>query len=69
MPRVLQCLDPVPASDGSCATQAWVELPTWVDSFPTVDQANQVGAVFFVSLVTLGVAKKLLFPNQEKELQ
>lgn len=25
MPRVLTCLDPVPASDGTCADQAWVD--------------------------------------------
>lgn len=27
MPRVLVCLDEVPAADGTCATTAWVEQP------------------------------------------
>lgn len=27
MARVLTCLDPVPAGDGSCAETAWVEQP------------------------------------------
>lgn len=28
MPRVLVCLDEVPAPDGSCALQAWQDAPT-----------------------------------------
>lgn len=27
MPRVLVCLDEVPASDGSCVNEAWQEVP------------------------------------------
>lgn len=28
MPRVLVCLDDVPATDGSCAVEAWQEVPS-----------------------------------------
>lgn len=28
MPRVLVCVDEVPASNGSCAVQAWQEVPS-----------------------------------------
>lgn len=53
MPRVLVCLDPTPAQDGSCQLQAWVEQPSIADMLPTVDQANIVGPAFVLGLCTL----------------
>ncbi|XQA67119.1 hypothetical protein ACM9XC_07230 [Xanthomonas sacchari] len=69
MARVLTCIDPTPAQDGTCAQTAWVDEPTWVHMLPTVDQANQVGAAIFTSVMVVAVAKRLLFPPQERDLQ
>ena len=67
--RVLACLDPVPAQDGSCAQAAYIDLPSWVDYLPTVDQANEVGMVFFISLMTLAAARRLLVDSSKENLQ
>lgn len=69
MARVLTCLDAIPAPDGSCADARYVEQSTWVDYLPTVEQANEIGAAVFTSLMILAVARKLLFPPTERELR
>jgi hypothetical protein len=51
--RLLVCIDPVPAADGSCAQTAFIEQPTFVDYLPTVDQAQAVGFAFFASIAVL----------------
>lgn len=66
-PRVLTCIDAVPASDGSCAQQAWLEQPAWIDYLPTVDQANTVGGAMFAATCIMVAAKRLLFPNHKNE--
>lgn len=65
MPRVLTCIDAVPAVDGSCAQQAWLEQPSWVDQLPTVEEANDIGMLFFFSLVAIAAAKRLFKPPKE----
>jgi len=65
--RYLVCLDAQPAADGSCAQTAFVEVAGWRDVLPTVDQANDVGLVFFTSLVTLAAFKSLLQPPRSKD--
>lgn len=62
--RVLVCTDPTPASDGSCAATAWLEVPTWTDSLPTVDQAQAVGFSVFAAICIIG-AMRLLLPPKE----
>lgn len=62
-PRVLTCIDAVPAPDGSCAQQAWLEQPAWVDYLPTVDQANAVGFATFVAVCTVVAFKRLLIKS------
>lgn len=69
MARVLTCIDPVPSQDGSCAQTAWLDQSSWVDMLPTVAQANEVGAAFFVSVMSVAVAKRLLFPPEEREIR
>lgn len=65
MARVLTCIDPLPAQDGSCAHQAWVEQGSIVQYLPTNEQAVEVGGVFFVSLFTLAAAKRILKPQKD----
>ncbi len=64
MPRVLVCLDEVPAQDGSCALQAWVEQSTFADYLPTHEQANSVGIAFFGALVLVAFAVRSLKPQR-----
>lgn len=66
-PRVLTCIDAVPASDGSCAQQAWIEQPSWVDYLPTVDEANTVGGAMFAACCVMVAFKRLVFPKQQSE--
>ena len=66
--RVLACIDPVPAPDGTCAQAAFIEQPSWIDYLPTVEQANEIGVAVFTSLMILAVARKLLFPPEAKEI-
>jgi|GEM_PF-2079905 hypothetical protein len=69
MARVLTCIDPVPAQDGTCTQTAWLDQSSWVDMLPTVAQANEVGAAIFTSVMTIAVAKRLLFPPEEREIR
>lgn len=50
---------------GVCSAEIWVDAPSMLPAFPTVDQAQTVGGVFFVSLITLAVMKRLLKPPRE----
>jgi len=59
--RVLTCIDPTPAEDGSCAQQAWIEQG-FTQYLPTTEQAVEVGGAFFVSLLTLRAAILFLKP-------
>lgn len=66
-PRVLVCLDAVPAQDGSCALEAWMEQPAWVDYLPTVEQANTVGGAIFAAVCVVVAVKRLIFPKSTNE--
>lgn len=61
--RVLICIDPAPAQDGSCTNSAWVEQPTLADYLPTVAQGNELGFAFFASLFLAFAAARLLKPQ------
>lgn len=64
MARVLTCIDPTPAQDGSCTQHAWIEQG-FTQYLPTTEQAVEVGGAFFVSLLTLAAAKRILKPPKE----
>ena len=66
MARVLTCIDPVPAQDGSCAQSAWLDQPSWVDAMPTAEQAHVVGAAFAGGLILLAVMR-LLIPKERDD--
>ncbi|KAB7775660.1 hypothetical protein [Xanthomonas sp. LMG 12460] len=67
MARVLTCIDPAPAQDGTCAQTAWVDQSDWTTPLPTIEQAAAVGSAYFIGLMTLAVAKALLFPKTTEE--
>lgn len=56
MPRVLVCLDEVPAPDGTCALQAWQEAPT---ALPTLDvgTASEIGMALLWCVAGLAALK------------
>jgi len=63
--RVLACLDPVPAADGSCNQQAWIEQPTLIPKL-TLEQAQRIGDAMLLALIPV-VAIKLFFnPNRHR---
>lgn len=62
--RVLACIDPVPAPDGSCAAQAWVEQAAIADFLPSVSEANEVGFAFASSLIIVAAAKRFFKPQR-----
>ncbi len=52
MARVLTCMDEVPAQDGSCTTQAWVEQPAVVEPLSLAD-AQLIGQSALIAWVTV----------------
>lgn len=52
---------------GECTAEVWVRVPSLADMLPTVEEAQSVGAAFFVSLLILAVMKRLLKPQRETE--
>lgn len=66
MARVLSCVDPVPASDGTCQTTAWIEQAGIADMMPTVEEGNTVGMAIFTAFVMLGMFR-LLKPKKGDE--
>lgn len=64
MPRYLVCIDPTPATDGSCQTTAWVDVGGIKQYLPTTAQATELGSIFMVSLLTLAAAKRILKPQK-----
>ena len=51
MPRALVCLDEIPAGDGSCANQAWIEIPT-LEPLSLAD-AQTIGQSALLAWVTI----------------
>lgn len=68
MARILTCVT-YDESAKQCTHEVWVEESDWTHYLPTVEQANVVGAAMFVSVMTVAVAKRLLFPPAEREIQ
>ncbi|WP_115562131.1 hypothetical protein [Xanthomonas arboricola] len=68
MARVLTCVT-FDQGTGQCTQEVWLEQSDWTHYLPTVDQANEVGAAFFTSVMIVAVAKRLLFPPEERELK
>ena len=66
MAKVLQCIH-WDANTETCTTEAWVDEADWTTFLPTVEQATLVGSAYFVGLMTLAVARGLLFPNDKEE--
>lgn len=67
MARVLTCVDPVPAQDGSCTTSVWLEQPSWTDMLPTVEQANIVGPAIAAGLILIAAMRLIIPKNGEDE--
>lgn len=68
MARVLTCVTYEEAT-GQCTKEVWLEQSDWTHYLPTVEQANVVGATFFTSVMIVAVAKRLLFPPEEREIR
>lgn len=68
MARVLTCVT-YDTSSNQCTQQVWLEQSDWTHFLPTVEQANVVGASFFTSVMIVAVAKRLLFPTEEREIK
>lgn len=56
--RTLVCLDPRPATDGSCAETAWIEQTSIADLFqlPSAQEASAVFAACFGLVLAMNVA-------------
>ena len=65
--RVLVCLDPTPAEDGTCANSAFVEQTTMADYMPTREDANLVGMSIFGAVLTVVAIAYILNPSNERE--
>lgn len=64
--KYLACADEsLDTETGVCSAEVWVESPSLLPPLPTVDQAQTVGGLLFVSLVILAVTKRLLKPSRE----
>ena len=59
MPRILACVDPVPASDGTCQQTVWIDQGGIADMLPTVEEGNTVGMAIFGAFVMLGIFRIL----------
>jgi hypothetical protein len=68
MARVLTCVTYDEATD-HCSKEVWLEQSDWTHYLPSVEQANEVGAAFFTSVMIVAVAKRLLFPPEEREIR
>ncbi len=68
MARVLTCVTYHEATD-QCTKEVWLEQSDWTHYLPSVEQANEVGALVFTSVMALAVAKRLLFPPEEREIR
>lgn len=63
--RVLTCTD-YDETAQQCVTEAWVEqVSPFMAAMPTIEQANEVGAAIFTSLLFLAVVKHLTKPPRE----
>ncbi|MGJ7901013.1 hypothetical protein [Lysobacter sp. 1R34A] len=62
MPRVLTCIDPAPAADGTCQQTAWIDQGGIADMLPTHEQANAVGFAFFSTLVVVAFVARTFKP-------
>lgn len=63
MARTLVCLDPVPASDGSCAESAWLEQPSLLPPM-TVEQATDIAATALLAFAAV-MAVKVAFRKSQ----
>ncbi|WP_414616573.1 hypothetical protein [Stenotrophomonas muris] len=68
MARVLTCVTYDEAAK-QCTSEVWLEQSDWTHYLPTVEQANVVGAAFFTSVMIVAVARRLLFPPEEREIR
>lgn len=57
--RILACMDETPASDGTCAVQAWVEQPSLLPPM-TTDEATEIGTAALVAFVAVMVVKVVM---------
>ena len=59
MPRVLVCMDEVPAPDGSCAVSAWQEQPATLPPDLTVEQVQAIAPHLAVLLAVAWVWRQI----------
>lgn len=63
MARVLTCIDPVPASDGSCAEAVYLEQPSFLPPM-TVQDARDISTAVLTALVAV-MAVKVAFRKSQ----
>lgn len=61
--RVLTCLDPVPAEDGTCAQAAYIELPSVLPPL-TVEEAEDIAGALLLALAAV-MAVKVAFRKSQ----
>jgi ABC-type uncharacterized transport system permease subunit len=64
--RVLVCLDPQPAADGSCAQTAFIEQPALIPEM-TVEQGREIGHAFLLAVIAVAVIKTFLSPKLHRK--
>lgn len=67
MPRVLTCIDAVPASDGSCAQAVYLDQPSLLPSM-TLAQGREIGDAFLLAVLTVVVLKVFLNPKTHRKI-
>jgi hypothetical protein len=63
MARVLTCTDPVPNSDGSCTSAAYLEMPSLLPAM-TVQEAQDIAATALLAFAAV-MAVKLAFRKSQ----
>lgn len=51
MARVLTCVDPVPASDGTCTDQAWLDQPSFLPTL-SAEQGLELSGLLITVMAT-----------------
>lgn len=50
----------------TCFAEGWVQVSTWVDYLPTVEQATQIGGLMLLGVMSV-MAMGLLIPPSERD--
>lgn len=61
--RVLTCIDPVPAADGTCAQSAYLEMPSLLPTM-TAQEGTEIATGFLMALAAVMAVKLALRKSQ-----